>query len=160
MDHGTNDFKQVASSRRAVLLGVIGGIGAWTAGALGRVAPAQAADGDIVNVGADLTGTTTTRFTVPVASTDALSGNASGGGNGVGVRGSTSGGSLSAGVLGVAQTSTGVRGVGGHIGVEGSGVVIGVKGDARYSIGETSGVVGESHSPDGAGVLNSGRSRS
>ena len=75
------------TTRRALLAASLGGVGAWVAGAIGRVAPVAAADGDVVNVGDNLTGTKTTVFNVGTASYSALWGNSTAGsGTGVGVR--------------------------------------------------------------------------
>jgi hypothetical protein len=54
-----------AASRRALLAGALGGIGAWAAGAIGRVSNLRAADGDAVQVGGSHLGTATTRITIP-----------------------------------------------------------------------------------------------
>jgi hypothetical protein len=123
------------ASRRAVLAAAAGGIGAWVAAAFGRAAPAFAADGEVVNVGDNLTGSKTTSFTVSTPGFSALWGNATGGDASVGVRGDTvSSHYLSAGVLGIAPNSTGVQGSGFH-GVEGEGTDAGVYGHSTSGLG-------------------------
>jgi len=69
-------------TRRALLAGALGGIGAWATSAIGRASPVRAADGDFVRVGNSYTGANETRITIPTGSVTALIGesNASGGG--------------------------------------------------------------------------------
>ena len=55
MDDATKNLEERASSRRAILVGALGGIGAWAAGALGRPAPARADDDPIETGGSYLT---------------------------------------------------------------------------------------------------------
>ena len=50
-------------SRRAILAASLGGAAALVASALGKPLPADAANGDTVTVGSDLSGTATTRIT-------------------------------------------------------------------------------------------------
>ena len=52
-----------SSSRRALLAGALGGIGAVAAGAMAKVSPVQAANGDAVTVGGTFTATSTTSIT-------------------------------------------------------------------------------------------------
>ena len=49
-------------SRRALLAGAVGGIGAWAAGAIGRARPARAANGDPVTLGSLNVATANTRI--------------------------------------------------------------------------------------------------
>lgn len=141
------------ATRRAVLAASLGGVGAWVAAAVGRVAPVAAADGDVVNVGDNLTGTKTTVFNVSTESYSALWGNSTAGfGTGVGVRGdSASVNAGSAGVLGNAKT-IGVQGNGDSIGVQGQGGT-GVRGNGNTGVfgsGSNMGVYG--YSLEGYGV--------
>ena len=120
-----DDTKDIAparvASRRAILAAAVGGLGAWVAGALTHVSRAEAANFDVVNVGDDLTGSLTTKFTVDTAGYSALWGNATGGGTSAGVRGDSASGVYgSAGVLGNGN-STGVAGFGQSVGVRGEG---------------------------------------
>lgn len=171
MDDATPTISSGAS-RRAVLAAAAGGVGAWLASALGRAAPVAAADGDVVHVGDNLTGSETTQLTVTTSGFSALWGNASATtGPGVGVRGDTaSAASGAAGVLGIGPVvgvlgnggGRGVRGVGNGIGVQGespgglgvSGVSTSGKGVEGVSAGST-GVAGLSTTGDGV----DGRSR-
>jgi hypothetical protein len=127
-----NEDPQVSSqqptSRRAVLAAAAGGLGAWVASSLASAAPVAAADGDVVNVGDNLTGTKTTVFNVSSAGFSALWGNATASaGSGVGVRGDTaSTSSESAGVLGIGGYN-GVRAVGSDTGVQAEGGTTGVR---------------------------------
>jgi hypothetical protein len=50
-------------SRRALLAGALSGIGVWAAGAIGRVSPMRAADGQTMLVGGEYTATSTTKLT-------------------------------------------------------------------------------------------------
>lgn len=50
MDEATNRPEGRVSSRRAILIGALGGLGAWAAGAIGRPAPVRA-DGDAIETG-------------------------------------------------------------------------------------------------------------
>jgi len=94
-----------SSSRRALLAGALGGIGAWAASAIGRARPVRA-EGEIIHVGQELaTATSLTRLTN--AANDANVFEASSTGDGVAIRGiSTS----SFGVWGSSNESYGVFG--------------------------------------------------
>ena len=103
-------------SRRALLAGGLGALGAWAAGALGRGAKVQAADGDPVLIGA--TNAATSHTILENSTNDAPlltvrsthDGSAIGGisvGHGTGVSGHTNNGT---GVHGVAEIGIGVRG--------------------------------------------------
>ena len=50
-------------ARRALLAGTLGGAVALVAGALGRPLSGQAADGDVIHLGDDVSGTGSTRIT-------------------------------------------------------------------------------------------------
>ena len=77
-------------SRRALVAGALGAIGAVAATVIGRASPVRGADGDAVLVGSDRTGANTTKITVTTANYSAFWGNASAAsGTGVGVRGDT-----------------------------------------------------------------------
>jgi hypothetical protein len=148
-----NGIGERSSTRRALLAASIGGVGAWVAGALGRAAPVAAANGDVVNVGDNLTGTATTVFNVSTANFSALWGNSTAGsGTGVGVRGDTaSTGSGAAGVLGNGGR-VGVLGNGSDAGVLGRGGT-GVRGEGATGVegvGDAIGAYG--FSADGYGV--------
>lgn len=66
-------------SRRALLAGALGGIGAWTASAIGRAGPARAANGETVTVGGSFDGTTTTTITKSGSGSAAIAGKSTGG---------------------------------------------------------------------------------
>ena len=148
-------------TRRALLIGAIGGAAALAAATLGRPAPAWAADGQPVTIGQSNTGTTGTiltrtagdAFTGSTAATSAAgivglhTGVANGG---FGVRGSTSsmGGT---GVAGIAGAATGSA-----AGVSGTSISptgYGVYGDMSSATGVNAGVFGHSSSSSGRGVL-------
>ncbi len=152
MDSPTRAPEAPVSSRRAILLGAIGGLGAWAAGALGRATPVQAADGEVVNVGDNLTGASTTTFNVTTGGFSALWGNSTPlTGGGVGVRGdSASNHQSAAGILGLAPKATGVRGDG-FVGVKGAGTGTGVQGIVAGTGPSTVGVYG--FATAGPGVL-------
>jgi hypothetical protein len=129
----TTQPESKSPSRRALLAGALGGLGAWAASAVGRASPVQAANGDYVRVGFSLTGTAATALTVTGADglratatsnlTTALQGVSLGPYNGEGVWGQASG-TQGVGIIGQAFGSLGrgVNGIanGGHIGVVGS----------------------------------------
>jgi hypothetical protein len=78
-------------SRRTVLAGALGGIGAWLATAIGRTSPVRAGvDGDVILGTSNATGSTTSISTG--GSTTAFLGLTTG--NGVGVYGQTNGGGI------------------------------------------------------------------
>jgi hypothetical protein len=140
-------------TRRALLAAALGAGVATVAAAMGRAAPVQAANGQTITVGSDLTGTSFTRITNTANSNDVIWGRSSTGRgivgtstsgeavygkspDGVGVRGISTAG---AGVWGNAQGngygvyansvgSDGVRASGGDRGVYAEGVVAGVFG--------------------------------
>jgi hypothetical protein len=121
-------------SRRALLAGALGGLGALAAGAIGRASPARAANGGPVVLGQLNTATLSTSIDTTTGS--ALHGESSAiGADAIhGFASATTGGSW--GVRGSSASS------------QGSGVV----GQAAAASGLTYGVQGTSNSPSGAGV--------
>jgi hypothetical protein len=101
-------------SRRAILAAAGGGQAALAAGALAGASNVRAADGDVIHVGDDLTGTTVTRISI-TGGASAIYGNAADGGTGVegdsvagfGVFGLSSSGP---GVAGQSSTGPAIRG--------------------------------------------------
>ena len=108
-------------SRRALLAGALGGFGAWVAGAIARVQPAEAAAGDPIRMGQLNTAgdTTTTLRANSRGSAFRVVQHA----DGDGIEASTDG-SFRAAVNGRASNrfGFGVTGTGGHVGVRGDGV--------------------------------------
>jgi hypothetical protein len=88
-------------SRRAMLAGALGGLGAWAATAIGRASPVRAADGDIIHVGDELTGSSVTRISTAI---HAFWGDSD---SGIGVTGTSN---SNTGVYGRALTGFGVWG--------------------------------------------------
>ncbi len=145
-----------ASSRRALLAGALGGLGAALAGAISRVTPTRAADGEAVLVGGEYTATSVTKFSnltnndaVLWAVSDASLGVKASSGSGIGVSGEST---SNVGVLGWS---------GSHIGVQGgSGTSRGVYGSSSASYGVhgvttaagQAGTVGHAFGP-GTGVM-------
>lgn len=113
-----------APTRRALLAGVLGGVGAWVAGAIGRASHVEAANGDPVLVGQSHTGTSSTTI-FSTGSPAAITGHIS----------STTG--TSAGVSGHSSSSSGR----------------GVLGAANLTVGRNYGVWGQTSSPDGVAVV-------
>jgi hypothetical protein len=99
-----------ATSRRALLAGALGGLGAWAASAIGRTSQARAANGDPVIVGVTTnTGTSVTKITNTDPGETAIWGLASNAtGIGVGVRGEAT--APGYGVYGTCATGWGVFG--------------------------------------------------
>ena len=129
-------------TRRALLAGTLGGAVALVAGALGRPLSGQAADGDAIHLGGDVSGTRSTRITTsgPFA-LDARSTSDAG----VGVRGqATASSSATYGVVGASESPDGT----------------GVGGFAFASAGTTYGVYGQIDSPAGSGVRGYASARS
>ena len=123
-------------TRRAILVGALGGAAALAAEALGRPLVARAGDGDVVHVGEVLSGTRITTI---------------GNTQGMALQGvSTADDGAGVGVVGRASATSGrTVGVAGlNYSSEGTGVV----GNAHASSGLATGVMGISHSPDGVGV--------
>jgi hypothetical protein len=70
----TNQAESKSPSRRALLAGALGGLGALVASAIGRVNPARASDGEAVLVGGEYTSTSVTRIWNTTNSDDVLYG--------------------------------------------------------------------------------------
>jgi hypothetical protein len=121
-------------SRRALLAGVLGGLGAWASSAIGRASPVQANNGDPVQVGGTHSGTSPT--SISSTGSPALLTSSSYTPGGTGVRSYTS-----------ADMGIGLQGIS-----HGTGG-IGVDGSATASSGANYGVMGHSASPSGAGLL-------
>ncbi len=129
-----NHPESKSPSRRALLAGALGGLGALAAGAIGRASPVRANTGDPVTVDGTFTGTGNTQITTTGhhAFYGISSSNLAGAvrGDATAVNGSTSG---------VAGRSNSTGGAG-------------VFGQALNSSGANYGVSGQSYSPSGFGV--------
>jgi len=106
MTASTLEHATATSSRRALLAGALGGIGAWAASAIGRASPVSGADGDAIHVGDSLSASSATKLTNNVNVNPVLWGVSEG--SGTGIRGTTVSGN---GVFGSADTGAGVRGL-------------------------------------------------
>jgi hypothetical protein len=124
-------------SRRALLAGALGGLGAWAASTIGRVSSVRATDGDVVTVGGSFTGTSVTRISTSTDGAMALRGDAT---TYIGVFGTSTSGFEAVGVRGDSESGTGVRG----ISTSGAGV--------RGSSYSSNGVFGQSASSTASGV--------
>jgi len=94
------------ASRRALLAGALGGIGAWAASAIGRADPVRA-EGEVIHVGEEiLTATSVTSLTNSANSADVFYASSTGGG--AGLYGSSD---SFIGVAGTSNSWIGVRGV-------------------------------------------------
>jgi hypothetical protein len=123
-----------APSRRALLAGALGGLGALAANAIGRASPVRAANGDPVTVGGVFTGTANTEIsTTSVSAFEGISSH-----------------TFASAVLGRASAVTGTTF--GLYGQSFSTLGTGVYGFAGASSGQTYGVYGHSDSPAGVGV--------
>lgn len=144
-----------ATTRRTLLAGGLGAVGAWLAGAISGPAGARAgSDGDVV-LGAANTSGSTTVVTVGTNDVSSLWGNATGNGVTVGVRGDTSS-NTGRGVWGRAVDSgTGVRGDAGTGGVGTEGYA-GAGGVGVYGTGGGSGVTGLGGSLGVQGISGTG----
>lgn len=104
-------------SRRALLLGALGGCVTWAAGMLGRSSPVEAADGDALRVGVSNSGTNTTKLL------NNANGNqvfwAESGGDGIGVYG------ISDSSIGLKGESTSNNGVYGHSQADDQAAIVG-----------------------------------
>jgi hypothetical protein len=131
-------------SRRAILTAALGGLGAVVVSRFASPEAAKAADGDAVNVGDSLTGTTVTKITTAAAAT-AIEGHSA---DGVGLWGANDSvtpidpvalSNRQTGIIGHAGNGTGVAGNTGETGVYGfadvSGNSVGVWGDSPAGIG-------------------------
>lgn len=152
MDATTHSSR--TQSRRALLAGTVAGIGAWAASALSRAAPALANNGDVVTVGAGLTGTSTTAISV-IGDADGIRGTASAAGR-AGLSGANPTSSSTSPGIGVAGRATGATGGWGVLGVSDGVDGIGVRGRAFAGSGVSIGVNGEASSPSGFGVFGFG----
>jgi hypothetical protein len=132
-----------SASRRALLVGALGGIGALAASAIGRASPVRATNNDPITVGNAFTGTSTTSISNSSNNNTVFYGYSTTGGTGV--EGSSSSG---LGVFGSSSSNAGVRGL--------SGSLNGVFGES-FAAG-ASGVYGENnfHGYGVAGRSNSG----
>jgi len=122
-------------SRRALLAGALGGLGAVAAAAVGRVSPVRAANGDTVTVGNSFNGTANT--TISTTSASAWIGNSSATGADALLGNATALTGSAWGVRGISQSATG------------SGVV----GQAASTTGSNYGVQGSSSSHSGIGMF-------
>jgi hypothetical protein len=156
------------ASRRALLAGALGGIGAWAAGAIGRVSTVRATNGDPVHVAGSYTATGTTQITnssgtAPVfiaesqaggvgawGRSDTSSGVIGESGTGIGVHGTNQLPTTDPAVLGLASNSTGVLGhSGGQFDLPDAKAKTGVFGHASQD-SASKGVWG--NSPEGHGI--------
>jgi hypothetical protein len=129
-----------SSSRRALLAGALGGLGAWAASAIGRASPVQAADGDPMLVGNAHTASSVTRITNSTNTSDVLWGESTAGG--IGVRGSSN---STFGVWGTSSSSTAILGSStSYIGVVGGSQATNQPGVLGRSFGNSTGVYGAS----------------
>ena len=138
-----------SSSRRALLAGALGGIGAVAAGAMAKVSPVRATNGDAVTVGGTFTGTSPTSITNSTGD-GIVARNTSTGSSGLFAHATAATGATfgvfgrsdsiaGTGVAGLAAATngTGVKGTAsGGIGVNGiSDLYIGVYGSSNSNIG-------------------------
>lgn len=126
----------VSHSRRALLMGALGGIGAAVSGAVARVSPARAADGDPVIIGALNSSAGDTRIHTTSSDGAGLS--------------ATCTGDDGAGLVGRADHPTGsTRGVQGEAWAPAG---VGVYGSSWSATGSATGVAGRTSSTGGTGV--------
>ena len=126
-----------STSRRVLLAGALGGIGAWAASAIGRVSPVRGAEGDPVFVGGNYSASTDTRFNTQNA--DALHGDS------LFANGVVGSSSSAVGVRGSSQSSDGVQGQStGHSGVSGISDATTWPAIGSWSKGNSTGVEGYS----------------
>jgi hypothetical protein len=121
--------ESTSSSRRALLAGAVGGLGALAASAIGRASPVRVTDGDFINVGDELSATSVTKLTNNSNNAIVLEGES---GIGIGVQGSSV---SSIGVVGISNAHVGVSGT------SSSAVSAGIRG---WSNGNGTGVQGSS----------------
>ena len=131
-----------SSSRRALLAGALGGIGAVAAGAMAKVSPVRGANGDPFIVGTDNSATSRTRL---INSTPSSAFSVESTGGGIAVTGSS-------------NSSVGIRGASGpHYGVHGtSSSSFGVYGQSNSNVA----VAGISYASDKPAVLGYATSNS
>jgi hypothetical protein len=125
-------------SRRAILIGALGGLGAVAARAMGRPQVAEAANGDPILVGQVASGTVTTQLQYSTSFASGLFVSASSASGGYGITGETN------------ATDGGWAGLRGD--AKGGGDTYGVQGIAAGTTGATVGVKGTTASPAGYGV--------
>jgi hypothetical protein len=125
-------------SRRAILIGALGGLGAVAAHAMGRPQVAEAANGDPILVGQVASGTLTTQLQYSSSFASGLYVTATSASGGYGIAGVTN------------ATGGGWAGLRGD--ANGGGNTYGVQGTAAGTTGETVGVRGTTVSPTGYGV--------
>jgi hypothetical protein len=127
-------------SRRALLAGALGGLGAWAASAIGRASPVRGADGDAVVVGGENMATTPTGFTT--SNDGALYGRTNG--IGYGVLGNSKDGD---GVVGTSDSGIGVSASSSaSIAVESISLATNQPASVGRSINNSTGVLGVSGS--------------
>jgi hypothetical protein len=135
-----------SSSRRALLAGALGGIGAWAASAIGRPSIAQAHDADDVRLGGSNTATTPTSIANLSNNNDVLEATSSSGvavygdsDSNIGVRG-TSGSNY--GVYGQSSTGSGVFGTSNSsVGVYATSAATNEPASLGASLGNSTGVL-------------------
>lgn len=131
-----------STSRRALLTGAIGGLGALVASAIGRPESATAHDPDDVRLGANNNTTTTTQITNSTNSNSVFQANSSAGG--VAIYGSTSGGA-GAGVSGYSDADIGVEGTSNSfVGVQAISFANDRPASVGWSVGDNTGMQGYS----------------
>jgi hypothetical protein len=137
------------TSRRALLAGALGGIGALAASAIGRASPVRAgSDGDVV-LGADNTATTTTSITNSSNANSVLFCSSN---TGAAIQCSSNTGGF--GVYSTAYAGTGVFGSSGaHIGVLGVSSALNQPGSAGQSFTNSTGLLGYSGGSLGSVVI-------
>jgi hypothetical protein len=128
-------------SRRAILIGALGGLGAVAARAIGRPEVAKAANGDPILVGQVASGTVTTQLQYSSSFASGLYVTATSASGGYGIAGVTN------------ATGGGWAAIRGD--ANGGGNTYGVQGIAAGTTGETDGVRGTTASPAGNGVHGS-----
>ena len=148
----TNQTESKSSSRRALLAGALGGVGAWAASAIGRPQTAHANDPfDVVLGGSNISGDTTAITNNSTAFHVLTCGSTS---SGTGVRGFSSSGvgvagdsDSSFGVSGTSNTGRGVQGSSGSsYGVIGYSSATGQPASVGRSNGNSTGLLGHSGS--------------
>ena len=147
----TSQPESKSPSRRALLAGALGGLGAWAATAIGRASPVRANDPNDVVLGSDLNfATTLTKITNQTNGNSVLF--AQSNSNGVGVQGLSAsavgvyGSSNSGwGVNGISQSNLGVYGISStNVGVHGFSSATDNAAILGFSNGASTGVLGVS----------------
>jgi hypothetical protein len=152
---GTLNSETKSPSRRALLAGVLGGIGAWAASTIGHTSQARAAVGDYLRVGYQVSGTGLTSITNPIDSGDIVFGAYATGGQAIHAESDSdvavygySGAGAPEGILGASVDGTGMYGASGL--VVAPPVKTGVFG---YATQDASAVGVHGESVDGIGLL-------